>query len=420
MTSGCVPDATAARYVAPNAPGGPDGPGSTGTTVIWAPVFLLNASTMRWYASTWGSYFNPQSTPVWPVRSGSGGADAAEVRAPPAAVARCPAAAGRALATTAAVAVAPATTRNLRRDRSPGRSPAGSLESMPPLLQHVGCRADARLVTVAESPRNRVAMSRYDVRYLISRREPQRPARASAVGIWNMVMTAASKPGGTVPETPSPTTRTRPRWPPSRARRARSRCWPWTSASRSRPCSGTPGRDTSTATLDPFRSLVLDAAAPHVSAILLDRGYLERVGRRQPGRGGSTGLIVAVDDLVAARGQAGPGLDHRPRGGDAGRHAWCRCPEAAGHLAVGRRRREARPAGGDGRRVRGPGPRPGDAGAGRGHRPRRRPAGRAAGDRGRAAVGRRDARARRRTSTRRRCPSTAATRPRTWSGWRAR
>ena len=56
------------------------------------------------------------------------------------------------------------------------------------------------------------------------------------------------------------------------------------------------GRDTSTGTLDAFRGLVLDAAAPHVSAILLERGYLERAGVGS-WAGGSTGRIVAVDDL---------------------------------------------------------------------------------------------------------------------------
>ena len=75
------------------------------------------------------------------------------------------------------------------------------------------------------------------------------------------------------------------------------------------------GRDTSTGTLDAFRPLVLDAAAPHVSAILLDRGYLERAGvgtwaRRVDGshrRGRRP---------AATRGHAGPGFDHRPRGGE--------------------------------------------------------------------------------------------------------
>jgi sulfofructosephosphate aldolase len=56
------------------------------------------------------------------------------------------------------------------------------------------------------------------------------------------------------------------------------------------------GRDTSTATLDAFRGLVLDAAAPHVSAILLERGYLERAGVGS-WAGRSTGRIVAADDL---------------------------------------------------------------------------------------------------------------------------
>ncbi len=56
------------------------------------------------------------------------------------------------------------------------------------------------------------------------------------------------------------------------------------------------GRDTSSGTLDTFRGLVLDAAAPYVSAILLDTGYLSRarVGSSAPD---ATGLIVAVDDL---------------------------------------------------------------------------------------------------------------------------
>ena len=56
------------------------------------------------------------------------------------------------------------------------------------------------------------------------------------------------------------------------------------------------GRDTSTATLDPFRGLVLEAAAPYVSAVLLDRGYLERTGA-QAWAHGTTGRIIAVDDL---------------------------------------------------------------------------------------------------------------------------
>ena len=56
------------------------------------------------------------------------------------------------------------------------------------------------------------------------------------------------------------------------------------------------GRGTSTGTLDAFRGLVLDAAAPHVSAILLDRGYLERAGVGA-WASGTSGLIVAADDL---------------------------------------------------------------------------------------------------------------------------
>lgn len=61
------------------------------------------------------------------------------------------------------------------------------------------------------------------------------------------------------------------------------------------------GRDTSSATLDPFRDLVLETAAPHVSAILLDRGYLSRVGVGD-WAGDTTGLIVAVDDLQQPEG----------------------------------------------------------------------------------------------------------------------
>ena len=56
------------------------------------------------------------------------------------------------------------------------------------------------------------------------------------------------------------------------------------------------GRDTSTGSLDAFRDLVLDAAAAHVSAILLERGYLARAGLGAWANG-STALIVAADDL---------------------------------------------------------------------------------------------------------------------------
>ncbi len=105
-----------------------------------------------------------------------------------------------------------------------------------------------------------------------------------------------------MPETPSPSTRTVP-----------------SMASLARPSGGfamlamdqrvsletmfrNAGRDTSPATLDPFRTLVLDVAAPHVSAILLDRGYLSRVGVGTWASDGD-GLIVAVDDLVQPAGQ---------------------------------------------------------------------------------------------------------------------
>jgi len=56
------------------------------------------------------------------------------------------------------------------------------------------------------------------------------------------------------------------------------------------------GRDTSAPVLDAFRGQVLDAAAPYVSAILLDSGYLSRVGTGA-WADGPAGLIVAVDDL---------------------------------------------------------------------------------------------------------------------------
>ncbi len=62
------------------------------------------------------------------------------------------------------------------------------------------------------------------------------------------------------------------------------------------------GRDTSTDALDRFRDLVLEAAAPHVSAILLERGYLERAGVGGWADGGA-GLIVAADDLQQPTGR---------------------------------------------------------------------------------------------------------------------
>ena len=62
------------------------------------------------------------------------------------------------------------------------------------------------------------------------------------------------------------------------------------------------GRDTSTDALDRFRDLVLEAAAPHVSAILLERGYLERAGVGSWAEGGA-GLIVAADDLQQPTGR---------------------------------------------------------------------------------------------------------------------
>ena len=60
---------------------------------------------------------------------------------------------------------------------------------------------------------------------------------------------------------------------------------------------------------------MLEAAAPHVSAILLERGYLERTGVGSWADGGA-GLIVAADDLQQPDGEAGTGLDHRHGGGD--------------------------------------------------------------------------------------------------------
>ena len=115
-------------------------------------------------------------------------------------------------------------------------------------------------------------------------------------------------------------------------------------------------------------------------------------------------------------GLAGAGFGHRPRRSRSLPRAGRQCAQAAGHLAGGRRRREARPAGGHGREPSWSWPTPracprwsrsiahGGTRAGRAARDRRRAAGTAA-HRWPAA----------RTSTRHRCPSTAATRPRTWS-----
>jgi sulfofructosephosphate aldolase len=66
------------------------------------------------------------------------------------------------------------------------------------------------------------------------------------------------------------------------------------------------GRPSAPAALDAFRDLVLEAADGHVSAVLLERGYLDRSGvRRWPPERPT--LIVAADELQQVVG--GPALD---------------------------------------------------------------------------------------------------------------
>ncbi|MBX3030615.1 MAG: hypothetical protein KF809_10670 [Chloroflexi bacterium] len=71
------------------------------------------------------------------------------------------------------------------------------------------------------------------------------------------------------------------------------------------------GRPATSADLDAFRSLVLEAAEGHVSAVLLERGYLGRLGITQwPADRPS--LILAADDLHQELGSPAQdaGIDH--------------------------------------------------------------------------------------------------------------